>query len=210
MYLPEVFAETGSDRLHGLIRDYPLATWITLSHSGLLVNHIPFVLDMSRGEHGVLLGHVARANPVWREFSREMPSVAVFQGPQSYVTPSWYAGKAAHGKVVPTWNYTAVHVQGFPRIVEDREAFLALLNALTDANEAAFPQPWKVADAPREFLEKTLNAIVGIEIPVTKIEGKWKISQNRDEADRLGVVNGLKALENEQADAMADLVTGTI
>lgn len=206
MYLPAMFNEKSPYRLHELIRQFPLATWVTLGASGLMVNHIPFVLDAAQGEHGVLLGHVARANPVWREFSSTLPSVVAFQGPQAYVTPSWYAGKAAHGKVVPTWNYAVVHVQGIPRVVEDRTAFLALLERLTAANEAAFSAPWKISDAPADYIDKTMNAIVGIEIPIQRIEGKWKMSQNRDNADREGVVAGLQAQASEQSQATAHWV----
>lgn len=206
MYLPSMFEQDNPERLHELMRQYPFATWITLSQGGLLINHIPFVLDTSRGEQGVLMGHVARANPVWREFSPTLSSVVVFQGPQAYVTPSWYAGKEAHGKVVPTWNYAVVHVQGIPRVVEDRTAFLALLERLTAANEAAFTTPWKITDAPADYIDKTMNAIVGIEIPIQRIEGKWKMSQNRDNADREGVIAGLQAQGTEQSLATADWV----
>lgn len=206
MYLPSMFEENNPERLHSLMHQYPFATWITLSPGGLLVNHIPFVLDTSRGEQGVLMGHVARANPVWREFSPTLPSVVVFQGPQAYVTPSWYAGKEAHGKVVPTWNYAVVHVQGIPRVVEDRTAFLALLERLTAANEATFTAPWKITDAPADYIDKTMKAIVGIEIPIQSIEGKWKMSQNRDNADREGVIAGLQAQGSEQARATAEWV----
>lgn len=203
MYTPPVFAVSDTQRLHGLIREYPLATMITLDVSGIVVNHVPFLLDTTRGEQGVLMGHVARANPVWQSFSREIPSVVVFEGPQAYVTPSWYAAKAEHGKVVPTWNYAVVHVRGFPRVVKEESAVLALLDRLTRAQEAALPSPWQLQDAPADYIEKLMSAIVGIEIPVSSIEGKWKMSQNRDAADRAGVCNGLRELGGDAAATMA-------
>lgn len=203
MYTPAVFAEYDTDRLHSLIQQHPLATWITASESGLLVNHIPFVLDVSRGEHGVLMGHVARTNPVWQQFSRSMPSVVVFHGPQAYVSPSYYPSKTLHGKVVPTWNYAVVHAHGIPRVVEERSAFLALLERLTDANEREHVQPWKVSDAPADYIEKTMQAIVGIEIPVDRLEGKIKNSQNRDATDRAGVKTAFEQSDDDQAMVLA-------
>lgn len=202
MYLPLMFEENDTRRMHALIAEYPFATWITLGSNELLVNHLPFVLDTSRGEHGVLMGHVARANPVWREYSRAQPSIVAFQGPHAYVSPSWYASKAEHGKVVPTWNYAVVHVHGIPRVVEGRQEFLALLERLTDANEASLPSQWKVSDAPADFIDKTLNAIVGIEIEIQRIEGKWKMSQNRNNADREGVIAGLQARDASSETAL--------
>lgn len=206
MYLPNTFEVTDLEALHGLIRNNALGTWVTLGESGLVVNHIPFILDLTRGEHGVLMGHVAKANPVWREFSKTMESVVAFQGPQAYITPAWYASKAVDGKVVPTWNYAAVHVQGMPRVVEDREAFLTLLSRLTDTFEENLPHPWRVSDAPADYIDKTMNAIVGIEIPVSKIEGKWKVNQNRSDADKQSVAEGLQQQGESQALAMRELV----
>lgn len=203
MYLPRAFAEHDPRNLHTLIQQHPLGTWITSGESGLLINHIPFVLDISRGEHGVLMGHVARANPVWQQFSRVVPSVVVFNGPQAYVSPSFYASKAVHGKVVPTWNYAVVHAHGIPRVVEDRGEFLHLLERLTEAQEAAREHPWKVSDAPAEFIEKTMQAIVGIEIPIDRLEGKIKNSQNRDNEDRESVAAAFMQSEDEQAKALA-------
>jgi transcriptional regulator len=206
MYLPQHFAETDLAVLHALIRAHPLATWATFDGAEIAVNHVPFMLDATRGEHGVLLGHVARANDVWRRASATVPSVLVFQGADSYVSPSWYPSKHAHGKAVPTWNYAVVHAHGTPRAIEDKQWLLAFLNRLTDTHEAAQAVPWKVADAPADYIDRTLENIVGIEIPIAKLIGKWKVSQNRPEPDKLGVVAGLLAKGTPQSSDMAALV----
>jgi transcriptional regulator len=181
MYVPPHFAETDPDVLRALIRAHPLGTWVTRD---LVVNHIPFLM-----RDGMLVGHVARANDVWKNLAGE--SVVIFQGPEAYITPSWYASKREHGKVVPTWNYAVVHAHGTPRAIEDRDWLYALVTELTDANEASRPRPWKVTDAPAEFVRAQLGAIVGIEIAVERLVGKWKASQNRSAADRRGVIEGL-------------------
>lgn len=206
MYVPKIHEELDISVLHSLVRSHPLATWVTQGDGELLANHIPFLLDPTRGELGTLVGHVARANPVWHSFSTTVNSVLVFQGAETYITPSWYPSKHAHGKAVPTWNYAVVHAHGLPRAIEDREWLLQLVNQLTDAHEAAQALPWKVSDAPQDFIESMLNAIVGIEIPITKLVGKWKVSQNRPEPDKLGVVAGLLAREDAQSQEMARLV----
>jgi transcriptional regulator len=149
------------------------------------------------------VGHVARANPVWRSLG---PSVAVFQGPQAYISPSWYPSKRAHGKVVPTWNYAVVHAHGLPRAIESRDELLAIVTRLTQVHEADSAVPWAVGDAPADFLEQVLKAIVGIEMPVERLIGKWKVSQNRSAPDRLGIVAGLQQLADAQSLAMAALV----
>jgi len=206
MYTPPAHQETDPDVLHALMRAHPLGTWIAPSGDELVVNHVPFLLDASRGERGTLVAHVARANPVWRTFSRTADSVVVFQGPQGYVTPSWYPAKREHGKVVPTWNYAVVHAHGRPRAIEDRERLRALVTRLTDTHEATGPAPWSVHDAPRAYVDQMLEAIVGIEIPIARLEGKWKTSQNRPQADRRGVAEGLEARGDEASLAMAALV----
>ncbi|MFO1326385.1 MAG: FMN-binding negative transcriptional regulator [Rubrivivax sp.] len=154
-----------------------------------VVNHVPFRLDPTRGEHGTLVGHVARANPVWQ---RPGPSVLVFQGADGYVSPSWYPTKREHGKVVPTWNYAVVHAHGVPRIVDDAPGLLAIVGSLTDTHEAARAAPWKVSDAPDDYVAQMLRAIVGIEIPVQRWVGKFKLSQNHAEPNRTGVLQGLR------------------
>lgn len=203
MYVPAHFAESDTSVLHALIRAQPLGTWVTQGAGELLVNHIPFYLDANQGEHGTLVGHVARANPVWNAFSRTTPSVVIFQGPQAYISPSWYPSKQADGKVVPTWNYAVVHAHGTPRVVEDRARLLEIVRLLTDAHETGQGKPWRVADAPPDFIDKLLAAIVGIEIPIDRLGGKWKASQNRSQADKLGTVAGLEAAGQGDAARMA-------
>jgi transcriptional regulator len=203
-YLPPHFEETDTATLHALVGAYPLATWVVPHQGELLVNHIPFLLDAQRGEHGTLIGHVARANPVWQALPAS--SVAVFMGPQAYVSPSWYPSKQAHGKAVPTWNYATVHAHGVPQAFDDPARLLALVTRLTQVHEASQAQPWQVQDAPADYLGSMLKAIVGIEIPVQRWVGKWKVSQNRPAADQQGVVAGLKAQGSEAAAQMAALV----
>jgi transcriptional regulator len=206
MYVPEHHAERDLTVLHALIRAQPLGTWVTQGDGELIANHIPFLLDESRGEHGTLVAHVARANPVWRAFSTSVASVVTFQGAQRYITPSWYASKREHGKVVPTWNYAVVHAHGMPRATLDRDWLHALVSRLTKTHEAARAQPWAVSDAPADFIDRQLQAIVGIEIPITRLVGKWKVSQNRPAADRAGVTAGLLAEEEAGSAEMAALV----
>jgi transcriptional regulator len=203
MYMPAHFEETRTEVLHGLVRSHPLATWVVQAPDGLVVNHIPFFVDAGRGPHGTLVGHVARANPVWQ---RPGASVMVFQGPQAYVSPNWYPSKHAHGKVVPTWNYAVVHAHGTPRAIESRDEVLAIVTQLTQTHESAQALPWQVGDAPADYLEQMLKAIVGIEMPIERLVGKWKVSQNRGAPDRLGTAAGLQQRGDEQSRAMAELV----
>jgi transcriptional regulator len=207
MYVPKLFEERDLDVLHALIRAHPLGVWVTQAEGVLAVTHIPFLLDATRGEHGTLMCHVARANDIWQTFARHLESVVVFQGPQSYITPSWYASKQETGRVVPTWNYAVVHAYGTPRVIEDRNWLLALVTALTNEHEETRETPWHVTDAPADFVDSLLRNIVGIEIPITKLVGKWKTSQNRPTADRLGVVIGLRERDDDNARQMAGLVS---
>src|SRR5438105_9271545 len=177
MYIPQPFEETDPSVLHTLIRTHPLGTWVTQADGELVAEHVPFLLDATRGEHGTLMAHVARSNPAWQAFSTSVDSLVVFQGPQAYITPSWYPSKHATGKAVPTWNYAVVHAHGRPRAIEDREWLLRFLKQLTDVHEADHALPWKVDDAPAKYIERLLESIVGIEIPVTRLVGKWKVSQ---------------------------------
>lgn len=206
MYLPPLFKEDRIEVLHRLVRERPLAVLVTLGSGGLNANHIPFELDPEPAPLGTLRGHVARANPLWKDFSAAVEALAVFQGPQTYISPSWYTTKQATGKVVPTWNYAVVHAYGPLTIVEDAAWLRALVEALTNRHEAASADPWRVSDAPEDFVALQLRAIVGIEIPVTRLEGKWKASQNRPTADREGVIRGLRALAGDDPAAMATLV----
>ena len=206
MYVPKLHEESDVSVLHALIKSHPLATWVTQSAGELLANHIPFLVDAKRGEFGTLIGHVARANPVWQSFSTTINSVLVFQGTESYISPSWYPSKHAHGKAVPTWNYVVVHAHGIPCAIENREWLLEHVDQLTNTHESKQALPWKVSDAPHDYTERLLRSIVGIEVPITKLVGKWKVSQNRPEPDKLGVVAGLMARGDAQSKEMANLV----
>ena len=206
MYVPTQNEETRIPVMHALLRTHPLGTWVTQADEGLIANHIPFLIDAERGEFGTLVGHVARANPVWKTFSKTADSLVIFQGPQTYITPSWYPGKQEHGKVVPTWNYAVVHAHGLPRSIDDRDWLLAHVSAMVDTQESREVLPWQVADAPPDYIDSMLRAIVGIEIPIAKLAGKWKVSQNRADADRAATVTGLLERMDEQSREMAALV----
>lgn len=207
MYEVAAFRETRIEVMHALIRAHPLATLVTVCGGIAEANHLPLLVDPDPAPNGTLRGHVARANPLWRQ-APEGNVLAVFQGPQAYVTPSWYPSKREHGKVVPTWNYAVVHVRGPLVVHEDREWLRDLVSRLTLSQEAGRSQPWGVGDAPAEYIDRMLEAIVGIEIPVTSIEGKWKVSQNRAQADRDGVASGLRECGDAEAQSMARLVDG--
>jgi transcriptional regulator len=206
MYLPKHFEETRIEVLYGLIHAHPLGALITLTPGGLDANHIPFEIDPAPAPFGTLRGHVARANPVWREFSREVEALVVFQGPGTYVSPAWYPSKQETGKVVPTWNYAVVHAHGALRVIEDRAWLRDFVTMLTNRHEAARRDPWQVTDAPADYIDTQLGAIIGLELPITRLVGKWKMSQNRPAHDRAGVVEGLR---NEGGAAIADLVRGS-
>jgi transcriptional regulator len=206
MYVPSQFAETRTEVLHALVRDHPFGTLVTQTADGLEANHLPLELDPSPAPLGTLRGHVARANPLWRTFSSGVDALAIFQGPDRYITPAWYASKRETGKVVPTWNYAVVHAYGPLRVVDDPAWLRALVERLTVRHEAGRPEPWRVTDAPDEFVAAMVRGIVGLEIPISRLVGKWKVSQNRSAADRGGVVRGLAALADPEAAAMAELV----
>lgn len=206
MYQPPHFVETRLDVLHALIRAHPLGLLISNGIDGPIANPLPFLLDADVGPHGRLRAHLAKANPQWRSISEntEMPVLVVFQGADSYVTPSWYETKRETGKVVPTWNYAVVQVRGRARIVDDKEWLAGQIAELTARHEAPRAEPWQVTDAPASFIEAQIKGIIGLEIDITEISGKWKVSQNRPVADRVGVANGLEA--GGSADEMAHLV----
>ena len=206
MYVPAHFAETRTEVLHQLICTRPLAALVTLGPEGLTANHMPFELEPDPAPFGTLRGHVARGNPVWRDFSKDLEGLLIFQGPQVYISPSWYPTKQETGKVVPTYNYIVVHAYGPLRIIEDRAWLRGLVDRLTNRFEAASSQPWKITDAPDDYIETMLGAIVGIEIPVTRLVGKWKASQNRPAVDRAGVVKGLREIDDRDAATMASVV----
>ena len=204
MYEVEAFSEARVEVLHALIKAHPLATLVTVNAQGLEANHIPLLIDPDPVPFGTLRGHVARANPVWRTFRTDTDVLAVFQGPQAYITPSWYVSKAQHGKVVPTWNYAVVHAHGPLRTVEDAAWLRALVTRLTASQESRRDKPWQVTDAPGDYVNTMLQAIVGIEIPVRRLQGKWKMSQNRLPQDREGVINALHSQSDAASRAMLD------
>jgi transcriptional regulator len=209
MYLPAHFAEDRVEVLHALMAAHPLATLVSHGAQGLTANHVPLHLVAAGGPQGTLQGHVARANPLWRQ-AVEADVLVIFHGPQAYVTPSWYETKREHGKAVPTWNYVVVHAHGRLRAIDDADWLLGNLEALVAHHEAGFAEPWQIGDAPPEYIEKMLSAIVGIEIEITELKGKWKTSQNQPPANRAGVVAGLRELGTDEAAAMAGLVAGTL
>jgi len=215
MYLPSHFAEHRPEVLQQLIRTHPFGLLVTQGEGGLSANGMPFIHDAGEGTgHGVLRTHVARANPVWREARGDVDSLVVFQGAQAYISPAWYPSKAEHGKVVPTWNYVMVQARGRLRVMDDAVWLRAFVSRLTDRHEnervqqtgASAPPVWAAGDAPADFLDSMLRAIVGIEIEVTQLVGKWKTSQNRSQADREGAARGLAAMPGSDAAAMAALV----
>jgi len=191
MYLPKHFAQTDIATLYALMDAHPLATLVTHGPEGIDANHVPLHLDAGASPNGTLRGHVARANPQARAAAVDGEILAIFQGPQSYISPSGYATKAEHGKVVPTWNYTAVHAWGRLRLIDDPHWLLAQVRTLTATHEAALPHPWQVDDAPADYVEKMLGAIVGIEIVIDRLVGKWKVSQNQPPANQASLVAAL-------------------
>jgi transcriptional regulator len=211
MYLPKHFEQTDAAAMARLLGAHPLATVAWQSADGLTAEHLPLIWEQGEGEgsHGTLRGHVARANPVWRQAAGSQV-LAVFQGPQAYITPSWYPSKAETAKVVPTWNYAVVHVRGRLRVTEDAAWLRALVGRLTDTHEAAFAKRWQVDDAPTDYVQQMLRAIVGIEIEIATLQGKWKVSQNRSASDRAGVAAGLDSIASGQSSAMAALVRGGV
>jgi transcriptional regulator len=206
MYVPAHFEQPNIEVMHALIRARPLATLVTMTANGIDANHIPLHLAIEPLPFGVLRGHVARSNPIWRDLAANTETLAIFHGPDAYISPSWYASKQDTGKVVPTWNYTVVHAYGFLRVIDEAAWIRSQLGALTDHNEATLAEPWAVSDAPHDFTEKLIGAIVGIEMVITRLSGKWKISQNQPPHNQVSVVEGLCASRQSDALTMAALV----
>lgn len=201
MYVPAAFLEERRERLAALIAAHPLALLVSHGPSGLSVSPVPMQLQGS-----VLTAHLARANPQLDDLRAGGEVLAVFQGPQSYVTPAWYAAKAEHGRVVPTWNYLTVEVRGRVRVIDDPDWLARQVADLTDAHEAGRDQPWAVSDAPEPFIAAQLRGICGIEVAITAMTGKWKASQNRSDADRSGVIAGLAATDGAAARGMIEAI----
>lgn len=209
MYLPAQFEESRTEVLRELMREHPFATLVAHGADGLTANHLPLHLEPEIGPFGALQGHVARANTVWQQFA-DTEVLVIFHGPQTYVTPSWYETKQEHGKAVPTWNYVVVHARGRLRAIDDPAWLRQQLETLVTHHEAAFAEPWQIDDAPPDYIDKMLAAIVGIEIVITDLKGKWKISQNQPPANRAGVVAGLRELGTADALQIAELVAGRL
>jgi transcriptional regulator len=193
MYLPDHFREDRPEVLRDFIGRHPLGALVAMTDEGLTANHIPMVFSERDGLAGVLSGHVARANPIWKTLEADSKVLVIFSGPSRYITPSWYPSKREHGKVVPTWNYSVVHAHGTIRFDENPDHTLAHLHKLTDLQEGSRAEPWKVNDAPAAFINAMLKAIVSFEIPLTRLVGKFKASQNRTDSDRNAVREGLRA-----------------
>jgi transcriptional regulator len=206
MYLPPAFAETNVDRLHEAIRASGLATLVTMTPEGLLASHVPMLLDPSPSPYGTLLGHVAVANPHAAPPEPGVEALAIFTGPDAYVSPGWYQTKNETGKVVPTWNYVAIHAYGKLEVFRDREPLREVVRRLTEKHEAGLPEPWSMDDAPKDFIESQLKGIAGFRLTVTKLQGKWKMSQNRPPQDRAGVVRALSGSADPVEQAVAKLI----
>jgi transcriptional regulator len=192
LYLPAHFNETRPDVLHALMRARPLTTLVTQCESGLIANHVPVQTLAEPAPLGCIRGHIARANPLWREYRGESQALAIFQGPQVYISPSFYPSKAATGEVVPTWDYAVVHASGTLRFIQDAQWLRRFVAGLTSTHEMPRSQPWKIDDAPPAYIEKMLSLIVGFEFSIVSLAGKWKVSQNRPQADRQGVIRNLR------------------
>ncbi|AEF22770.1 FMN-binding negative transcriptional regulator [Pseudomonas fulva] len=203
MYTPPAFRQNDPATLHREIHACRLATLISPGEHGLQASHLPLLLRAEEGPYGTLYGHLARANPHARLLAEGGEVLVVFGGADAYVSPSWYPAKAEHGKVVPTWNYIAVHAYGRAEVFDDAERLLNLLGELTDRHEQPRPQPWTIADAPQDYIAGMLRAIVGFALPIERLEGKWKLGQNRSEADQSGVRDGLAASLDSRDRALA-------
>lgn len=206
MYIHKRFAESDISVLHQLIDENPLATWVMQYEGELIVDHIPFILDRSRGEFGTLLGHISKANKLWQQFDKARNSICIFHGIQAYISPNWYASKQEHGKAVPTWNYSVVHAYGQPLAINDEQSLYDILAKTTAKFETQLSPEWTMDDAPEHYISKMLKAIQAVEIPISQLIGKYKCSQNKSEADRLGVIVGLRELDDTQAHKMAAFI----
>ena len=206
MYVPRAFAVDDIPMLHQQMLATPLPVLVTHASQGMIASHVPLLLNPDEGPCGTLYGHLARANPHGKALAEGTETLVIFSGEQAYISPSFYPGKAEHGKAVPTWNYLAVHAYGTAEVFEDAERLLALVSRLSSKHEAGRSQPWSVSDAPADYIDSMLKAIVGFRLPITRLDGKRKLSQNRDAADQAGVRQGLLANSNSQDHALAHLM----
>jgi transcriptional regulator len=206
LYLPAHFNETRSEVMHALMRAHPLCTLVTQCESGLVANHVPVQTLAEPGPHGCIRGHIARANPLWRDYRAETQALAIFQGPQAYISPSFYPSKVETGEVVPTWNYAVVHASGTLRFIQDAGWLRDFVAGLTATHEAPRGVPWKIDDAPAPYIAKMLSLIVGFEFSIVTLTGKWKVSQNRSQADQQGVIRNLRNADDADSHDMAAML----
>jgi transcriptional regulator len=206
MYVPAHFKEDRVAVLHDAIRQYGFGTLVTSGEQELEASHLPLLLDAEPAPLGTVLGHLARANPQWQRVKPGSQALAIFLGPNTYITPSWYPTKQQNGKVVPTWNYLAIHAYGTLSFFDDRDELRAHVSRMTDTHEAPRDAPWAVTDAPADFVDQMLGAIIGFKLVITRLEGKWKMSQNRPRQDVTGVIEGLTREDGESQEAIAEIV----
>jgi len=206
VYLPAHFNEVRNDVMHALMRAHPLSTLVTQCDTGLVANHVPVQTLDEPAPLGSIRGHIARANPLWRDYRGDTEALAIFQGPQAYVSPSFYPSKALTGEVVPTWNYAVVHASGTLRFIQDANWLRELVAGLTTTHEAPRAAPWKMEDAPDAYIDKMLTSIVGFEFSITALKGKWKVSQNRTRSDRGGVQRSLASAPDQDSQEIAAML----
>ena len=206
MYTPRAFALDDLPEIQQLIQHTRLAQLVSVGEHGLQASHLPLLLNPDEGANGTLYGHMAKANPQWRDLQNGAEALVIFAGADAYVSPAFYPAKAEHGKAVPTWNYLAVHAYGKAEVFTDAERLLAVVSALTDRHEGGRQQPWAVSDAPADYIDGMLKAIVGFALPIERVIGKRKLSQNRSEADINGVRNGLAASEDVRDQTLARFI----
>ncbi|WP_252273741.1 FMN-binding negative transcriptional regulator [Pseudomonas subflava] len=207
MYTPASFRQDDLAALHAQMRDNPFALLTSVGSEGVQASHLPLLLEPGEGEFGTLYGHFARANPHWREMQGGTEALAVFSGPDAYISPGWYPAKAEHGKVVPTWNYIAVHARGPVELIEQPERLLQIVSRLSDQHESGRARPWAVSDAPRDYIDTMLRAIVGFALPIRRLDGKWKLGQNRPAADQAGVRDSLANSSPRDREVAARMTT---
>jgi transcriptional regulator len=206
MYIPRHNEEKHVPVMQAFMVANPFATLVTLGADGLFASHIPMVFENDGSQFGVLRGHISRANTQWRNFDSSVDALAIFAGDHHYVSPSWYSEEGEHTKEVPTWNYAVVHAYAPLKVIEDPQWLLDHVSSLTNIHESTFPTPWKVSDAPHDYIRSLLHGIVGLELPIRRLEGKWKISQNRTDRERKGVIDGLSRLNTPESLAMKALL----
>ncbi|MBI6975323.1 MULTISPECIES: FMN-binding negative transcriptional regulator [Pseudomonas] len=206
MYTPRAFALDDLPEIQQLIQHTRLAQLVTVGENGLQASHLPLLLNPDEGPNGTLYGHLAKANPQWRELQNGSEALVIFAGAEAYISPAFYPAKAEHGKVVPTWNYIAVHAYGKPEVFSDDERLLKVVTALTDRHESGRAQPWRVSDAPADYIDGMLKAIVGFALPIERLVGKRKLSQNRSAADMAGVRDGLAASADVRDQTLARFI----